>query len=63
MISAASLDVIVIAETSLDYNILDSKVIPQGYLVFKCNRNQHGGVVLIAVSLNSLWFVYHSLSL
>jgi len=48
MIYATSPDVIVITETFLD---LDGEVIPQGYLVFKCDRNWHGGGVLIAVLL------------
>ena len=62
MINTTSPDVIVITETFLDSSILDGEVIPQGYSVFRCDRNQHGGGVLIDVSLKFLWFVYSNLS-
>ena len=51
MINTTSPDVIVITETFLDCSILDGEVIPQGYLVFRCDRNRHGRGVLIVVSL------------
>ena len=45
-------DAIIISETKLDGEISCSEVLPQGYLgnkPLRCDRNRHGGGVLIAV--------------
>ena len=49
MIVATTPDVIVITETFLDYTIMDGKIFPQEYSVFRRDRNRHGGGILIAV--------------
>ena len=50
MISGICPDIVVITETFLDGSILNSEIFPDGYVVFRHDRNRHGGGVLIAVS-------------
>ena len=50
MLTASAPDVVVITETFLDCSIMDDEVFPQNYCLFRCDRNRHGGGVLIGVS-------------
>ena len=50
------LDIVSICETFLDGAILDSEVVPPGYTVYRCDRNRHGGGLLVAVTVLDLVF-------
>ena len=48
-------DVVAVTETFLDDSIHDSHIVPPGYVVFRKDRNRHGGGVLLLIreSLNA----------
>ena len=48
-ICACGFDIIAVTETFLDDSVHDSHVAPPGYSVFRCDRNRHGGGVMILV--------------
>ena len=48
-ICARGFDFIAVTETFLDDSVHDSHVAPPGYSVFRCDRNRHGGGVMILV--------------
>ena len=54
MISVTAPDVLVITETFLDCSIMDGEVFPQDYSLFRCDKNRHGGGVLMLSRTNSL---------
>jgi len=52
MIEVHAPDVIVITETFLDASFMDNEIISQDFCLFQCDRNLHGGGVLIAIRNN-----------
>ena len=49
LLSTFNIDIIAITETHLSQDILDSEVCPQGYTVFRKDRNRAGGGVMFIV--------------
>ena len=48
-LAAHQLDIIAITETFLDDTVHDSHIAPFGYVAYHCDRNRHGGGVMILI--------------
>jgi len=48
-LAAYQIDILAVTETFLDDSIHDSLVVPFGYVIYRHDRNRHGGGVLILV--------------
>ena len=49
LVEAEDLDVICVVETWLSAEILDAEISIQGYQCFRCERNRHGGGIVVYV--------------
>ena len=52
LLESEQLDVLAVAETFLDDDILDSELVDNSYVVFRRDRNRHGGGVMLLLRNN-----------